>query len=173
MCVLCRSPIHPDTARMLAGLIYARMLEVWCQGDIWCFFSDTAMLESQVHKVLSLFLKNGPKHLPLRRRCCWTQGSCFVSQILLLSSALVEAAIGLKVVGSSSWNPKMTQVLWLPGSMRRNISKSWWHLGWIRYIDWAWLLQRFFYVHQLGGKLSNLRNIFQGGWNHQLVDSRW
>ena len=38
LCILCRSPIHPDTARMLAGLIYARMLEVWCQGVIWCFF---------------------------------------------------------------------------------------------------------------------------------------
>ena len=128
--VLCRSPIHPDTAHMLAGLIYARMLEVWCQGVIWCFFLILECLNLKFIRFCHCFWTICPK-LSRRRRCCWTQGSCFVNQILLLSSALVEDDIGLKVVGSSSWNPKMTQVLWLPGSMRRNISKSWWHLGWI------------------------------------------
>ena len=33
-----------------------------------------------------------------------------------------------------------------------------------------WWFQRFFYFHPYLGKWSNLTNIFQRGWNHQLVN---
>ena len=32
-----------------------------------------------------------------------------------------------------------------------------------------WWFQFFFYVHHYLGKISHLSNIFQMGWNHQLV----
>ena len=34
----------------------------------------------------------------------------------------------------------------------------------------SWWFQNIFYVHPYLGKWSNLTNIFQMGWNHQLVE---
>ena len=36
-------------------------------------------------------------------------------------------------------------------------------------IDWV-VVSNMFYFHPYLGKLSNLANIFQVGWNHQLVN---
>ena len=33
--------------------------------------------------------------------------------------------------------------------------------------NWV-VVSNMFYVHHYLGKISNLNNIFQGGWNHQL-----
>ena len=38
---------------------------------------------------------------------------------------------------------------------------------------YRWWFQIFFYFHPYWGKISNLTNIFQMAWNHQLVITRW
>ena len=38
--------------------------------------------------------------------------------------------------------------------------------------DWV-VVSKLFYFHPYLGKMSNLANIFQMGWNHQLEDGWW
>ena len=56
-------------------------------------------------------------------------------------------------------------------AMSQNSTKT--HLGCIKPIkkpDWVVVLN-VFYCHPYLGKISNLTNIFQMGWNHQLVEN--
>ena len=43
----------------------------------------------------------------------------------------------------------------------------------VRYLIWVVVSKTFFYFHPYFGKIPSLTNIFQLGWNHQLVTSNY
>ena len=57
-------------------------------------------------------------------------------------------------MGGSAWNDLHSQQLRLWSSAK--------------YTIFRWWFQTFFYFHPYLGKIPNLTNIFQMGWNHQV-----